>query len=204
MEFSVSRPLRIDLTGKRFGRLTVIELLRRGVSGSIWKVRCDCGQEREVRTGKLRSGEHKSCGCLRGERMRERHAKCRVFVVDGKRRCARCKTTKPVAEFSRSKKTLSGLQPRCKRCSRGYEVMKKFGLTLEQHDAIYRHANGRCEACGSTKNLNLDHDHATGRVRGILCGKCNRALGLLRDDLVVIQGLYGYLKEQSTHVSESA
>lgn len=63
----------IDLTGKRFGRLTVIE--RWGTyyapesahSAPLWLCECDCGEEYIVRGDNLRSGATKSCGCLRDE-----------------------------------------------------------------------------------------------------------------------------------------
>lgn len=63
---------RIDLTGKRFGKLTVIEYSHseRSLNGStkaIWKCQCDCGKEVEVPAGALRSGHVKSCGCLKHE-----------------------------------------------------------------------------------------------------------------------------------------
>ena len=56
-----------DLTGQRFGRLTVIEKTDKRSSGRnvVWKCRCDCGNECEMASGSLRSGNSKSCGCLR-------------------------------------------------------------------------------------------------------------------------------------------
>lgn len=56
----------IDLTGRRFGRLTVVALA--GISkgrNAIWLCRCDCGKEVEVQSRNLKSGRSKSCGCLK-------------------------------------------------------------------------------------------------------------------------------------------
>lgn len=61
---------RINMVGWRFGRLTVIGfdgLDNRGAA--LWRCRCDCGTERTIRGGRLRSGTSKSCGCLRKELM---------------------------------------------------------------------------------------------------------------------------------------
>lgn len=56
-----------DLTGKRFGKLTVISKTDRKKNGSIlWECRCDCGNEKEVTSRDLNSGRVKSCGCSRG------------------------------------------------------------------------------------------------------------------------------------------
>jgi hypothetical protein len=60
----------IDLTGQRFGRLTVLSLVgtkNTGLKATIWKCRCDCGKETSVAAGSLRRGKTMSCGCLRLE-----------------------------------------------------------------------------------------------------------------------------------------
>lgn len=57
---------RDDLTGKRFGRLLVLGFDGRTNSGNaIWRVRCDCGQEFLVRGTNMKSGNTRSCGCIR-------------------------------------------------------------------------------------------------------------------------------------------
>lgn len=56
---------RIDLTGQRFGKLTVLEPAENIGGRTTWRCRCDCGKETVVPTGRLRSGETKSCGCQR-------------------------------------------------------------------------------------------------------------------------------------------
>ena len=57
-------PKCIDLTGQRFGKLTVLERTENIGTSAGWRCRCDCGKETVVRTGALRSGHTKSCGCL--------------------------------------------------------------------------------------------------------------------------------------------
>lgn len=51
----------------------------------------------------------------------------------------------------------------------------------------------RCQVCGSTWKLCIDHDHETGKVRGVLCGNCNSALGFVKDNIETLQGLVTYL-----------
>lgn len=60
-----------DITGKRYGRLTVICLDHSSRSSTFWSCRCDCGKNVSVRGSLLKNGTTKSCGCLRKELMRE-------------------------------------------------------------------------------------------------------------------------------------
>lgn len=67
---------------------------------------------------------------------------------------------------------------------------------------MYEEAGGCCQVCGVeesklNKRLAVDHCHTTGKVRGLLCSKCNTALGQLDDDLNKISALYSYLKERN-------
>ncbi len=53
--------------------------------------------------------------------------------------------------------------------------------------------NDKCDGCGKPDPGHVDHDHATGMVRGMLCFNCNQALGNVRDSLRVLEGLSAYL-----------
>lgn len=64
---------------------------------------------------------------------------------------------------------------------RRYGVKKRYGLTLEEADALVARADGRCDLCGDETRPNIDHCHATGKVRGVLCAPCNKGLGLFQD-----------------------
>lgn len=78
----------------------------------------------------------------------------------------------------------------------------KFGLTLEDYDKMYEAQDGKCKICGTSKSrayntdrLSVDHDHATGKVRGLLCGHCNKALGLFKDNEESLLAAIKYLRE---------
>jgi hypothetical protein len=61
-------------------------------------------------------------------------------------------------------------------------LKRSYGLTLEAFHSLLASQGGGCAICGRTDADNVDHDHETGRVRGILCFKCNVAIGLLDED----------------------
>lgn len=77
------------------------------------------------------------------------------------------------------------------------EALRIHGLSIEDFDALVASQNNKCAICGApppeSQRLHVDHDHSTGRVRGLLCGHCNKALGLFRDDPEVILRAVHYL-----------
>ena len=78
-------------------------------------------------------------------------------------------------------------------------VVKKFGLTPEQYSALLSAQGGVCVICGTPptekRRLAVDHDHATGKVRGLLCGRCNLTIGALEEDTKLLDRAKAYLLE---------
>lgn len=70
-----------------------------------------------------------------------------------------------------------------------------YGMTIEDYDKMFIAQGGRCAACGKEfeKNLCVDHDHKTGKVRGLLCSNCNLVLGLVEDEPERLAKLQKYL-----------
>jgi hypothetical protein len=87
------------------------------------------------------------------------------------------------------------------------KLKKLYGITVEQYDSLLAEQKGCCAICGSTSSysrnykntarakFSVDHCHATGKVRGLLCTKCNRALGLLNDSIESVLRMSEYLKK---------
>jgi len=74
--------------------------------------------------------------------------------------------------------------------------LKRYGITLIDYDLMFARQNGLCAICdqpSTDKRLNIDHCHKSGEVRGLLCGHCNRAIGLLRDNTQNALNAYRYL-----------
>lgn len=63
-------------------------------------------------------------------------------------------------------------------------IKKRFGITIEDYDKILKKQKGRCAICGKKKRqrLGVDHNHKTGKVRGLLCYNCNAGLGMFKED----------------------
>lgn len=66
---------------------------------------------------------------------------------------------------------------------RTYSLKRKFGLSQEAYDEMFKAQDGRCAICGEIPDstLHVDHDHATKEIRGLLCRGCNTGLGNFKD-----------------------
>lgn len=70
---------------------------------------------------------------------------------------------------------------------------KLYGIEADEVQAKSKAQGGLCKVCGIAPATDVDHDHETGKVRSLLCGSCNRALGLLRDDVTILLSAVQYL-----------
>lgn len=81
--------------------------------------------------------------------------------------------------------------------SRKRHLLKKFGLTPGTYQAMLAAQGGGCAICraekASLRKLHVDHCHTTGKVRGLLCGKCNSLLGFAEDSLEILSRAAAYL-----------
>lgn len=78
----------------------------------------------------------------------------------------------------------------------------RHGLTLEDVELLLRRQNGVCAICGDEGTLCIDHDHKTGKVRGLLCRRCNIGLGHFRDDTVALTNAVAYLELRKFFVAD--
>ena len=133
--------------------------------------------------------------------------------------CKRCDAHKDTHEFSVASRNPDGLQAYCKKCnleySREYKIKnpgigtdrhyrRVFGISLVDVRKLLEKQKNCCALCGKhlellqgrgfTTAVHVDHDHFTNKVRGILCGNCNTALGKLGDSIESIEKVLAYLK----------
>lgn len=89
-----------------------------------------------------------------------------------------------------------------------YETVKlyQYGITKDQWQDMFKSQDGTCAICKQpetlfdsklqkTRKLSVDHCHKTGRVRGLLCGKCNKGIGLLNEDPTLLSNAIDYLNQ---------
>jgi hypothetical protein len=183
----------------------------------------DCGLEKDVaefgRNKRRADGLAQYCKACFGlrskasyrKRMAEqgRQVRERPEVPEGSKYCPQCEEAKPTSEFPRNGAKKSGVAAYCKPChnrvmadnktknhgsTRSYLLKLRYGLT-EQDVAELAHRQMRlCLICLHALALHVDHDHSTGEVRGLLCFRCNGALGQFSDDPRVMRRAVDYLE----------
>lgn len=101
--------------------------------------------------------------------------------------CRICGTEKAATEFYKRKDNAGKFRTECKECTGHAVRFNQTGWTKEAYQEKFVEQKGLCAICNSTLNSSRytklcgDHDHYTGKLRGLLCGNCNTALGLMKD-----------------------
>ena len=142
----------------------------------------------------------------------------RVVVMPSEKKCNRCGEVKSTSLFHRHSSTKDKLSPYCKPCANAaankhykkdphrrwcFNIKRQYGITAVQYYMMLDLQGGVCAVCkgvdevSSTRNyrMPIDHCHETGRVRGILCTNCNRAIGLLGDNTAILSAAIEYLNQ---------
>lgn len=133
--------------------------------------------------------------------------------------CRRCEQAKPKTDFFFRK---DGMQGVCKTCSmhsarnwrqknrtkyRSYmadfNLKRLYGISSDEYQRLFENQNGACAICtcperlrrkdGTPRNLHVDHDHKTGKIRGLLCHYCNTAIGAMRENEDLLLKAIAYL-----------
>ena len=127
-------------------------------------------------------------------------SKCGVVEILTKSRsavCTACRTAKREQNYL-AQKTRRANTGKHKAAYRDWSLRRLYGITSVEFDEMLIAQGGVCAVCGeassrSTKTWSVDHNHATGVIRGILCNPCNRMLGYARDDSAVLERAIAYL-----------
>jgi hypothetical protein len=188
------------LPGTLWGRLTVRayipshkvagKLLRRAQAECV----CECGNVVVIDCSSLSSGRTTSCGCGWKHRVQ----------FDGRGKvCGECNTYKPLKNFQKSGSphAIGNKDSICKECRYLLNISRQYGISPSDYVRLLQRAEDKCEGCGKTKedngkNLTVDHNHTTGKVRGILCHSCNSVVGFTDESPKVLRRLASYLEER--------
>ena len=115
------------------------------------------------------------------------------------KRCCRCKQYQHANEFAKG-------EPMCRSCKRNASYIRKYGITSEQYKTKLIEQNNKCDCCGEklqivenlrrgdSNKVSLDHDHVTGKVRGIVCQRCNLAI-IVFDNNVLLSNVISYMEK---------
>lgn len=86
------------------------------------------------------------------------------------------------------------------RAHKAQSLKRRYAMTLDEWDALWAAQDGRCAICRrelvDDRSTHVDHNHVTGRRRGLLCGTCNRGLGQFSDDINRLVAAIRYLVSQ--------
>lgn len=122
--------------------------------------------------------------------------------------CKICNNETPISEMQKSPSAKCGIGAICKKCdserhNKSERHFMKYGISRENYLNMLQKQNYKCAICGNSdggrsnsggsRRFAIDHSHDTGKVRGLLCDTCNRAIGMLKDDPEILEKAKQYL-----------
>lgn len=107
--------------------------------------------------------------------------------------CYLCREWLPLDRFGKDKSRPTGMKSVCKACCNHKHTAWQYGISVEK-SRLLRSGTTECEICGRQKKLEVDHDHQTGEIRGLLCSRCNGALGQFCDSAELLRKAIAYLE----------
>jgi hypothetical protein len=114
-------------------------------------------------------------------------------LIEAVKYCPGCDELLPEHLFHKNRAREDGRQVYCKSCIRH----RRHGIASDEYALLFQKQEGRCAICGSLPvdgTLNVDHDHRTSSIRGLLCPTCNLGLGKFKDDLTLLRRAVAYME----------
>ena len=124
---------------------------------------------------------------------------------EGFKECKICHKVKPLSEFYFRDKDSNKCRPECKQCTKNKARLRATGWSPDAYERQWCIQEGKCAICGCTLNSSRytkatgDHDHKTGKLRGILCCNCNTAIGLMKENPYRLESAIRYLEEHNNN-----
>ena len=145
-------------------------------------------------------------------------------IPDGFKLCSKCYQIKLLEEFYNDKKLTLRKSSQCKKCiqmgnskwlkknkrqqseyRKEHKLKTRYNITIEDYNKLLIKQNNICAICGKEeistdckgkiRKLSVDHNHSTGKVRGLLCGKCNQGIGNLDENIYNLKMAIRYLEK---------
>jgi hypothetical protein len=175
-------------------------LANQGVAKNANGKRCSiCNEWKEysefTRHSTMRDGYLKQCKKCKNQQSRDK-TKNRNEMSEEELLQARFKDKKKYDNLVSNKRR----NQKRRRTMRSLHLRRTYGMTIEEYESIYKAQDGCCGICGAKeietprKVLSVDHCHETGRIRGLLCDRCNLGIGMLGDNLQSLQRAVEYLE----------
>ena len=177
-----------------------LEQERKYLAGSLMSDRgthCKYGHAFTAKNTYVHAKGYKVCKiCRRAIKQRSKSAEVDMVSPIGPHNRDKTHCSKGHA-FAEHGKPRQGGGRMCRLCTKQERRSRLYGLSQQQFDARVQEQGGKCAICRKTftaaQQTHIDHDHKTLQVRGILCSRCNLALGLLDDDLARLRAAVDYL-----------
>lgn len=137
-----------------------------------------------------------------------------MFPAPTEKYCYVCKRILPESEFAKNSTKKNYIRPECKSCDNKQRqdrkkrekakdpdkvkdryLRKTYKISLEEYSKMLMDQGGLCWICQEKKDLVVDHNHATGEVRGLLCNLCNTSLGGFKDSIESLNKAISYLSK---------
>lgn len=183
--------------------------------GFVSNTHKECTQCRQIKTigefaknSGVASGIHSWCKvCMTENVLRKRGGRVfkQLLTTETHKQCRSCEQIKPYSEYPRSNKKKESYCSECTKIMGTERALKKYGLTADSYMKIFIEQKGVCKICKNPeeggKRLSVDHDHSCcsgigscGKcIRGLLCSRCNRTLGMVNDDIDILNAMIKYL-----------
>lgn len=138
--------------------------------------------------------------------------------------CNRCNQSLLLSEFYKMKASPDGFTRTCRECSKSYSkgyreqnkdllteratvrgkhyaykyILKTYGITLEEYEQLVETQNRMCAICFSVPDkLHVDHNHQTMEIRALLCGNCNRGIGMFKERPELLRAAAEFLEKKN-------
>lgn len=145
-----------------------------------------------------------------------------IYKITDYKFCCVCKELKSIDKFRKRKYTNNlGLRIRyaskCKKCEamsrtiynkhnrdkvrntqRSWQIRNRYGLSREEYENLLKQQNNKCAICKKPfkSTPHIDHDHDTNRIRGLLCYRCNTAIGSFKENIMTLKSAIRYLNDR--------